>query len=116
MPTLVPTGQVFDQKLVVFPTSDTSDLAFRASAFQYWWTVRQSSTMKSDTVYAPSDCCDTLPCPETTSRMAGAGADLDRSRQTVMERWEVGLTKLYDLMSDVGTNAPDISRLREIHV
>jgi hypothetical protein len=33
-----------------------------------------------------------------------------------MERWEVGHTKLYDLMSDVGTNAPDISRLREIHV
>lgn len=116
MPTLVPQGQVFDQKLVVFPTSATSDLAFRASAFQYWWTVKQSSTMKKDTVYAPSDCCDTLPCPETTSRMTDTGADLDRSRQSVMERWEAGLTKLYDLVSDESTAAPDIVRIREIHV
>jgi hypothetical protein len=61
MPAFVPPGQVFDQKLVVFPTSSASDLAFRSSAFQYWWTVQQSSTMKADTVYAPSDCCDTLP-------------------------------------------------------
>jgi hypothetical protein len=116
MPTLVPKGQVFDQKLVVFPTSATSDLAFRASAFQYWWTVRQSSTMKNDTVYAPSDCCETLPCPEKTSRMTSVGADLDTSRRSAMERREVGLTKLYDLMSDVCANAADIVRLQEIHV
>lgn len=30
--------------------------------------------------------------------------------------WEVGLTKLYDLVSDVDTVASDIARLREIHV
>jgi hypothetical protein len=33
-----------------------------------------------------------------------------------MERWEVGLTKLYDLVSDVGTVASDIVGLRKIHV
>jgi len=48
--------------------------------------------------------------------MTDAGADLDRSRRSVMERSQVGLAKLYDLVSEAGTDTPDIVRLREIHV
>jgi hypothetical protein len=116
MPALVPRGQVFDQKLVVFPSTETSDLAFRASAFQYWWTVKRSSTMKTDTVYAPSDCCDTLPCPQMTARLSKSGHDLDTFRPAVMVQHKVGLTELYDLVGDEKIATPDFIRLRQIHV
>ncbi len=95
---LVLPGQVFDQKLVVFPSRLFTDLSFRTSAFQYCWTVRQSSTMKADTVYAPSDCCDTLPKPTFTQRLTNAGKELDEFRHGVMGRRRIGLTALYRLM------------------
>jgi hypothetical protein len=116
VPALVPPGQVFDQKLVVFPASSTSALAFRTSAFQYWWTVRQSSTMKADTVYAPSDCCDNLPCPRQTERIAASGSELDISRRSVMKMHNTGLTRLYDLIGDETITTSDFTHLREIHI
>ncbi|MGB7797653.1 MAG: DNA methyltransferase [Pseudonocardiaceae bacterium] len=50
IPCFVPADQIFDQKLVAFPVSGGRHLCFRSSAFQYWWTVKNSSTMKADTV------------------------------------------------------------------
>src|SRR5690606_25246458 len=42
MPVMVPTGQVFNEKIVVFATSDTGLLALLSSAPHYWWAVRNS--------------------------------------------------------------------------
>jgi hypothetical protein len=116
LPILVPQGQVFDQKLVVFPTSLSADLSFRTSSFQYCWTVKQSSTMKADTVYAPSDCCDTLAQPHVVARMKSAGGNLDSFRRDVMAQRRLGLTALYNLVHDATVRDDDVARLREIHV
>ena len=72
--------------------------------------------MKADTVYAPSDCCDTLPCPQPTERITTSGGELDAFRRSVMEMRGVGLTKLYDLVSDETITTSDFIHLREIHV
>ena len=116
LPTLVPQAQVYDQKLVIFPASLLTDLSFRTSSFQYCWTVKQSSTMKADTVYAPSDCCDTLAQPHAITRMKSAGENLDSFRRDVMVRRRLGLTALYNLVHDVAVRDKDVVRLREIHV
>jgi hypothetical protein len=116
IPVLVPNRQVFDQKLVVFSDATYADLCFRASAFQYWWTVRYSSTLEARIVYAPSDCCENLVAPTKTQRMNRAGARLDRHRRSVMLERELGLTKLYNLVHDRGVTDDDIQRLREVHV
>ncbi len=115
MPCLVPAGQVFDQKLVVFPVSEGSHLCFRSSAFQYWWTVKNSSTMKADTVYAPSDCCENLPVPKMTERMDRVGEELHSFRRFVMLEKSLGLTKLYKQVYDPTVTEEAIQRLREIH-
>ncbi|MEU7810433.1 DNA methyltransferase [Micromonospora chalcea] len=116
MPAFVPNGQVYDQKLVVFRNASFADLTFRTSAFQYLWTIRNSSTMKTDAVYAPSDCCENLVIPQMTDRMERIGAELDSYRQSVMQRRRLGLTKLYDMVHDEHVTDLEIRRLREIHV
>lgn len=115
VPVFVAAGQVYDQKLVVFPTSDTQQLAFRTSTFQYSWTIRNSSTMKADPVYAPSDCCENLPLPDLTDRMSRVGEELDSFRRSVMVGRQLGLTKLYNLVHDPDVTDTEIDRLREIH-
>ncbi|MDQ2788417.1 MAG: hypothetical protein M3Y73_01405 [Actinomycetota bacterium] len=115
VPVFVRTDQVFDQKLVVFPVSSGDQLCFRASQFQYWWTVKNSSTMKADTVYAPSDCCRNLPIPELTDRMDRVGEELHSFRRSVMLGRQLGLTKLYNLVHDPAVTDQEIRRLREIH-
>jgi hypothetical protein len=115
IPCFVRADQVFDQKLVAFPVSDGNQLCFRSSVFQYWWTVKNSSTMKADTVYAPSDCCHNLPIPELTRRMDRVGEELHSVRRSVMLSRSLGLTKLYNLVHDPAVTDEEIRRLREIH-
>jgi hypothetical protein len=115
IPCFASADQVFDQKLVVFPVSGGRHLCFRSSAFQYWWTVKNSSTMKADTVYAPSDCCQNLPIPELTVRMDRVGEELHSVRRSVMLGRPLGLTKLYNLVHDRAVTEEEIRRLREIH-
>ena len=115
IPCFVSANQVFDQKLVVFPVSGGRHLCFRSSVFQYWWTVKNSSTMKADTVYAPSDCCENLSIPELTVRMDQAGEELHSFRTSVMLGRPLGLTQLYNLVHDPAVTDEEIQWLREIH-
>ncbi|WP_200826978.1 Eco57I restriction-modification methylase domain-containing protein [Thermomonospora echinospora] len=116
MPAFVPTGQVYSNKVIVFPTDRAADLCIRASNIQYWWTVRNSSTMRADLVYTPSDCCDTLPLPPYTERMDSAGAWLHSHRKAVMGHHGLGLTAVYNQVHDASCDGVDISRMRNIHV
>ncbi|WP_326828557.1 hypothetical protein OIE13_20280 [Streptosporangium sp. NBC_01810] len=115
IPVLVPSGQVFDQKLVVFPASSAAAMALRTSAFQYFWTVTRSSTMKADPVFAPSDCCETLAQPTFTKRMEEIAEELHSLRSKLMLECDLGLTKLYNLVNDPAEFDPKIQRIRELH-
>jgi hypothetical protein len=115
MPVMVPTGQVFAHKLGVFATDDFAALALLSSAIHYWWTIRQSSTMKTDANYSPSDVFETLPFPTLTDDLREAGAQLDSYRREVMTARQSGLTKTYSLLFDPQCNDRDIEELRRIH-
>ncbi|MFJ2905495.1 Eco57I restriction-modification methylase domain-containing protein [Streptomyces sp. NPDC087212] len=116
MPVMVPVGHVFDQKLVVFPRQSAADLCFRASSFQYFWTLRMGSTRTADLVFTPSTCSETLPQPRNIDSLKAAGASLEAVRSNIMLDCQTGLTKLYSAMHDPAVTDSDIARLRNAHL
>lgn len=115
MPALVTTGQVVNEKVVVFATDDTAMLAQLSSAPHYWWAMRWSATLKADLQYAPSDVFETLPLPDLTPTLRALGGTLDTTRRDVMLARNSGLTKTYNLVFDPTVTDADIIELRRIH-
>jgi hypothetical protein len=115
MPMVVPTGQVFDQKLIVFATRDPAILALLSSAQHYHWAVKYGSTMKTDLNYSPSDVFITFPQPAAVTEMERIGVRLDVFRRDVMMMRRSGLTATYNLVNSKECNDADIEELRAIH-
>ncbi|MGX7829886.1 hypothetical protein ACTG9Q_32935, partial [Actinokineospora sp. 24-640] len=115
MPARVPARQVLAHKLGVFVGDQAADLALLSSTFHTSWAWRNSSTMKADLNYSPSDIYETLPQPALTVRMKEAGVMLDTARRTIMIDRQVGLTKLYNMVHDNSVVDDDIRTLREVH-
>ena len=115
LPALVPTGQVFNEKIVVFATGNTATLALLSSAPHYWWAIRYSATLKADLQYTPSDVFETFPLPDLTAEMRTLGDRLDTYRRSVMLARQTGLTKTYNLVFDPTVHDEDIVELRRIH-
>jgi len=115
MPVMVPTGQVLNEKTVVFATDDTGMLALLSGALHYWWAISHSSTMKADLNYAPSDVFETLALPEITEEMWQLGDRLDTFRRELMLARNAGLTATYNLVHDQACQDVGIEELREIH-
>ncbi|MFC6094992.1 hypothetical protein ACFP3R_37525, partial [Saccharothrix lopnurensis] len=115
MPARVLARQVLAHKLGVFATNQDADLALLSSTFHTSWSWRNSSTMKADLNYSPSDIYETLPQPASTVRMKEAGAELDTTRHAIMIDRQLGLTKLYNMVHDNSVMDQDIQALRKIH-
>ncbi|MBK3529228.1 MULTISPECIES: Eco57I restriction-modification methylase domain-containing protein [unclassified Streptomyces] len=115
MPARVPSRQVLSHKLGVFATAEDSDLALLSSSFHSIWAWRNSSTMKADLNYSPSDVYETFPRPVTTAEVRSNGEILDRLRFDVMIDRSAGLTKLYNMVHDPAVKDSDIESLRENH-
>ena len=117
MPMRLSTGQVFSHKLGVFATDSYAHQAVLSSSLHYLWTMKYTSTMRSDTNYSPSDAFETLPLPAPTDQLERAGRALDADRREIMIRRGLGLTQLYNLVNDPGSlGDKDVDRLRELHV
>lgn len=116
MPTFISTGHVLNEKVVVFPVDGTEDLAVLCSRFHIEWAWEYSGTRTGDLQYAPSDCFDTLPRPNSIGRRERAGHELHVARQAVMEQEQVGLTALYGRLNDTEERATGIARLRQAHI
>ncbi|WP_174843133.1 DNA methyltransferase [Cryobacterium sp. TMT1-62] len=117
MPMRVMADQVFSHALGIFATEDFADLAMLSSMPHQTWAIKYGSGMRNDPRYTPSDVFETLPRPNSTSRMRQAGEILDRERREVMQRRQMGLTPLYGLLNNpIITADADVNRLREIHV
>ena len=112
---MVPTGQVFAHKLVVFPTDSTAALALLSSAPHYWWAITRSSTMKADLNYSLADAFATFVWPELTNDMRDLGNRLDFFRRDLMLSRQAGLTATYNLVHDLKCADADIAELRDIH-
>ncbi|WP_261574580.1 Eco57I restriction-modification methylase domain-containing protein, partial [Frankia gtarii] len=114
-PVMVPTGSVFNEKLIIFATSSYSFLSMMSSGAHYWWAVARSATLKSDLQYSVTDAFETFPFCKQSQEMWRLGERLDGFRQDLMLARQSGLTKTYNLVFDSGCKDADIVELREIH-
>lgn len=115
-PLFVAAGQVLSEATVVFAYDDDFHFGVLSSGFHFRWATRYASSIRTDTRYTPSDVFETFPQPREDDATRAAGKLLDEHRRELMVgRW-LGLTDVYNLVHDVGTEDGDIVRLRELHV
>jgi hypothetical protein len=115
----VPTGQVFDQKLVVFAIDSFACFAALSSSAHRDWATKLGSTRTADPVYTPTTVFETFPLSEETTSLTRIGHTLHDERREIMLRRGLGLTKLYNLVNDpqiTNISDPDVARMRAIHV
>ena len=73
MPLRISTGSVMNEKTVVFTGASYSDQALLSSSLHWLWTVKYTSTMRTDVNYSPSDVFLTFPRPTPTPALAEIG-------------------------------------------
>ncbi|WP_306359203.1 Eco57I restriction-modification methylase domain-containing protein [Nocardia sp. CC227C] len=118
MPMRVSNGQVFGNSLGVFAVESYADLAILSSCLHQLWAITYGSTMRTDIRYTPSDVFETFPRPRPSGQLMSAGHNLHVVRSEIMQRRELGLTKLYNLVNDPeasGAADPDVRLLRRLH-
>jgi hypothetical protein len=115
-PMVVPAQQVFAHKLAVFSTDSLDDFGVLTSAIHWHWAVKNSSTMRADLNYSPSDVFETLPLPGQSTHLAELARALGEERDRVMRRRSIGLTKTYNLVHSSGCDSDDIVALRHAHI
>ncbi|MFH9863008.1 Eco57I restriction-modification methylase domain-containing protein [Streptomyces sp. NPDC017202] len=115
MPVIVPTGQVFSQKLGVFASDSFGLLGLLSSGVHYWWALDRSATLKADLSYNITDVFETLVRPSLTDRLHVAGERLHEYRRNFMVERNVGLTATYNMVHDPDCKDEGIVELRRIH-
>ncbi|WP_254659468.1 DNA methyltransferase [Mycobacterium malmoense] len=119
MPVRVPSGQVFNEKVVVFATDCFALQAVLSSSLHQSWSTKYGTTLRTDTQYTPSEVFETFPRPDATEWLKRIGRTLDEERRDIMLRRKLGLTSLYNLLNDLQVTDDsdlDIARMRAIHV
>ena len=112
LPAMLPHNSVFDQKLVIFPTDNYAEFAFRSSEFQFWWTVKYGATRTADLVYTPTTCCALLPLPDLNEELRRLGKKLEAAQR----RAGLALTPLSHGVHSPEESAAAFVALRDIHL
>ena len=116
-PIFVTTGQVLSEKIVVFVYDDYFHFGVMTSGFHYRWAVRHSSSLRTDTNYAPSDCFETFAQPPYSQAVQIAGKALDEHRSNMMVERGLGLTSVYNLVHDPDVDSDaEVKKLRNLHI
>lgn len=119
-PTIVPTGSVIDQTIVVFGTASLSRLGILSSSLhQMWVSTHGLRTMAGILRYTPSDVFDTFPFPGETREVGELACQLLNERRSVMSARGIGLTQLYSLVNDPSVSDasdPGVAQIRSLHV
>ncbi|MCK8786585.1 hypothetical protein M0638_19605 [Roseomonas sp. NAR14] len=119
-PSVVTNDVIFHEKCVVFAVTEAYAYAaiFNSSPVDAWvW--KQSSRMKLDLNFSPSDAVETFPFLESADilRFDQLGREYLQSRHGVMTdpANPIGLTKLYNRFHNASDSDRRIERLREQH-
>src|SRR5207244_5953260 len=109
--TIVHSNQVFNEKIVVFPTDRFTWFTTLQSRPHEVWARFFSTTLKDDLQYTPSDCFETFPLPEGFDRSGAleeVGCSYYEFRAALMIENNEGLTKTYNRFHDPGERSPGI--------
>ncbi|WP_379866580.1 Eco57I restriction-modification methylase domain-containing protein [Marinobacter sp. M5B] len=116
--TYLPSGMVYDQKLIIFAVESMADFCVMQSRFHEEWALFFGSSMKDDPVYTPSDCFETFPFPPYNGQelsLKSAADDYFGFRKELMVQNNQGLTKTYNRFHDPDECSLEITELRRLH-
>ena len=116
--TFLPTGMIYNEKIVVFPFAHRAPFAVLQSRIHEIWARFFSSTLQDNLQYTPSDCFGTYPFAdgwEMHPVLEAAGAAYYDFRAALMIQHNEGLTKTYNRFHDPDERDPGIITLRELH-
>lgn len=116
--TFLPSGIVYNEKLVIFPFANAAPFTVLQSRPHEVWARFFSTTLKDDLQYTPSDCFETFPFPKDwhdDSALEAPGQAYYEFRADLMVRNDEGLTKTYNRFHDPDEDSADILKLRELH-
>lgn len=98
-PVLVPTGPIFSNGVIVYPTADRSVYGFLAStAHRIWATQEGGSRLNQSHRYNPSRLLRTYPFPESIESVRPAGEALAVAVAAAQEQLGLGITELLNLV------------------
>lgn len=117
MPLRVQSDLAFSEKVQVFIDISYAQQAVLSSSIHQLWAVKHGTTMRTDPTYLISDVFETFSRPENTDRLHELGEQLNGDRREIMQRRQLGLTTLYNLVNspDVQGDA-DVELIRSLHV
>lgn len=120
MLSFVSTQQVLSDATVAFAYDDFFHFALLQSCTHDVWLRRQASSLRTDVRYTPTDCFQTFPFPQNTSRHTlqaaeEAGKHYYEHRRLMMLAHQEGLTKTYNLYHDPEYTDDDIHEMRRLH-
>ncbi|EJY55742.1 transcriptional regulator, TetR family [Alicyclobacillus hesperidum URH17-3-68] len=109
--------QIFSDAVCVFDLPSWAHFAALQCSYHEMWVRRESSTMKRDIRYTPSDSFDTYPFLHINDDfLESIGQSYHDFRQTIMKTRNIGLTAVYNLFHNPDEWSDDIQKLRELHV
>lgn len=114
-PSVVSNDAVFSHACAVFSVSPP--YAFAAllnSSIGQAWVWQQSSRMKTDLRFAPSDAIETLTFPNELETLEPLGEAYLNARRETMRTYRIGLTKLYNRFHTDTERDPRIEGLRAL--
>lgn len=112
----VPNGYIYGVGSIPIATSNFGNFGVIQSGFHTNWVQLNSSTMKTDLRYTPSDCFETFPFPADKRSLETFGETYHSLRAEIMLAREEGLTATYNRFHDPDETSADIANLRALHV
>jgi hypothetical protein len=115
----LPARMVFADSTVIFAFPNLAPFAVLQSRIHEIWARFFSSTLEDRLRYAPSDCFESFPFPQSfktdPALLEAAGHANYDHRAALMIAHEEGMTKTYNRFHDRGEQSGDIRGLRELH-
>ncbi len=108
-PVWAPTGAIYSESTILFPTESPELQAVLNSAVHETWVRETSSSLGNELRYSPTDCFNTFPLP-TMKKCSSTLFDL---RTELCRNLNCGLTALMNLFHDPENRDARILELRE---
>jgi hypothetical protein len=114
MPVFLPANAMFQDKLFVFVSDDDALFGVLSSSFHWLWAAKRCTTMRVDPTYNPGAIFLTFALPPF-EKLEQVGNALKLAQVECRSTRSIGLTGLYNLVSDPNCVDEDVNELRHRH-
>ena len=114
-PQMIPTGPIFSESTVVFPTDDFFIYGLLNSTIHEVWARETSGSIGVGLRYTPTDCFYTFSLPEKNrqSEIRIVAEDFDGVRAHFREARGLSVNEMMDCIHNASDQSSDVTQLRE---